>query len=523
MALSPVVDALVQVFEAEQPTLGEEHHVTVSRAVSALAVLYEKARNAVEFRAEHLIRRAAIERILKRRILLNGGSGTIAENLLVELLWARYIDSSLVNDTITTKVHSVIERYLYVKHALFGTSGKAQNVSWDTVVGVASAEIEETIVSAKRRQGLTNFFYQAMRPKINIPGKSSDMINMQVYIAVERSYAQSDEPLILFHLVSITQPKWLQINNPDQSEALAFLGAVAMGQAALRDPISESLQRYVRRNVPPFLIVRDVFLENAGNLRELLETQTNFEQRLAEVATKRYQEIGDKVRRAVFRSIVYIFLTKMIFALALEAPFDIFITKKLAYIPLAINTLFPPVLMFLVAGLFSVPGPENTRLLIDRSKKIIYHFDEYTKESDNFILSNRIKRPVLTAIFSLLYIGTFLLSFGAISFILTQLHFNLASQMIFVFFVTLVSFFAYRIRQSAKEYEVESRQGILEPMIDFFFLPILRAGHFLSREIARLNVFIFIFDFILEAPLKVIFEVTEEWISFVRMKKEEII
>jgi hypothetical protein len=54
-------------------------------------------------------------------------------------------------------------------------------------------------------------------------------------------------------------------------------------------------------------------------------------------------------------------------------------------------------------------------------------------------------------------------------------------------------------------------------------MPILSIGKFLSQEIARLNFFIFIFDFLIEAPFKFIFEIIEEWISFVRKRKEEII
>ena len=61
------------------------------------------------------------------------------------------------------------------------------------------------------------------------------------------------------------------------------------------------------------------------------------------------------------------------------------------------------------------------------------------------------------------------------------------------------------------------------PVVDFFFMPILSLGKFFSSEIAKLNFFIFIFDFIIEAPFKLIFEVDEEWISFVRKRKEEII
>lgn len=522
MELSPVVEALLREFEEDKPTPREEAHLSVSRTVSALAVLYEKARNAVEFRAEHLIRRAAIERILKRRILLNGGSTTIAESLMVELLWARYIDSSLVSDKSIAKIQEIIERYLSLRGTVFGGATKVQSISWDTVLGVASSEIEETIVSARKREALINFLYQAVRPKIQIPGKPAEFANMQTYIAVERSYAASDDALILYHLIRITQPRWHELKNPSQADAHSFFGTLSLAQVGLRDPMSESITRYVKRSVPPFLLLRDVFLEQP-DIRTLIDESSKFEQKLAETAAKRYHEIGAKVRRAVVRSIIYIFLTKMIFALALEAPVDIFITKRIAYLPLAVNTLFPPILMFLVAGFFSVPGPENTRLLIDRAKKIVYAFDDYIAGNDPYILKTAVRRPILTAVFSLSYLGTFLLTFGAISYFLTQLHFNIASQAIFVFFVTLVSFFAYRIRQSAKEYEVESRQGVLEPIVDFFFLPVLRAGHILSREVAKLNVFIFLFDFILEAPLKVIFDVVEEWIRFIRIKKEEII
>ena len=101
--------------------------------------------------------------------------------------------------------------------------------------------------------------------------------------------------------------------------------------------------------------------------------------------------------------------------------------------------------------------------------------------------------------------------------------FNLVSQAIFIFFVSIVSFFSYRIRQVTKELKLEEKESILMPVVDFFFMPILSLGKFFSSEIAKLNFFIFIFDFIIEAPFKLIFEVVEEWISFVRKRKEEII
>ena len=47
-------------------------------------------------------------------------------------------------------------------------------------------------------------------------------------------------------------------------------------------------------------------------------------------------------------------------------------------------------------------------------------------------------------------------------------------------------------------------------------------GQLLSRGLAKLNFLTAFFDFIIEAPFKLIIEVLEEWISFVRSKREEI-
>jgi hypothetical protein len=126
---------------------------------------------------------------------------------------------------------------------------------------------------------------------------------------------------------------------------------------------------------------------------------------------------------------------------------------------------------------------------------------------------------IFLAIYSILFVGTF----AFIIWGLNQLHFNIVSQGIFIFFLCVVSFFAYRVRSISRDYVYqESREGILSSFVDFMFLPIIRVGQWLSSQIARLNVLGFIFDFIIEAPLKAFLEVLEEWAHFVRVKKEEI-
>jgi len=525
MTLSPLIDALIKVFETTTPTVKEGHHFSVSRTVSTFAVLYEKARNAVEFRAEHLVRRAAIARILKRRITLDNDPNAIAENLTVELLWAKYIDSSQIDDATITIISHIISKYLVVKQTVFsGAKSKHHGITWDDIIGVASTEIDETIVSAAKREALINYVYQMVRPSINVVHQTPEQLNLLTYIAVERSFAQADTALITYHLIRFFEPTWITLQPHDTEKMVEqFIETLRRIHENTNNPVAGSIAKYLRKRLPPFLLLRDFFFEYGKEARTLIEDPIKFEETLTQIAQKRYQQIGEKVRRGVIRSIIYIFLTKMVLALALEAPVDILIVKRIDYLPLTINLLFPPFLLFLLSSFMTVPGTDNTRRLIERIKIIIYHPEEYQNSPDVFSWHPKHKRPLLSGIFSILYLFTFLISFGAIAFILTKLHFNIASQAIFVFFVALVSLFAYRIRQSAKEYEMIERQGMLEPIVDFFFLPILYAGDLLSKEIAKINFFIFLFDFILEAPLKVIFEVIEEWIRFIRTKKEEII
>jgi len=525
MLLSKTVESLIGIFETQLLEKKGESDVSVSRTVSALATLYEKARNAVEFRAEHLVRRAAIERILKRRILLGESAQIIAENLSVELMWAKYIDSSLVNEKKITELTNVIARYLFIKQEVFGSSKKRGSLQWQTMLGLASSEIDEAIVSPKKREALVNFVYQAFRSKIAIPKFNAVQTDIQTYIAVERAFAQSDNALISYHLLRIMYPTWFSVNTESIGSHIdKFIEQVTYIQTNLFLPVNAPLTRFLRRQLPPYRLIRDLFLEeNESTLRQTIDDEEKTTLRLENLAHKRYQEIGAKIRRAVIRSIIYIFLTKMVFALALEAPYDMFIAKKLAYVPLLINLLFPPILLYFVAGFIKIPGQENTKLLVSKAKAILYHFDEIKISGERYSGNIKNNRPILSFVFTIFYIAAFALSFGAIGFILNKLAFNLVSQIIFVFFVALVSIFAYRIRQSAKEYEVFEHQGILEPLVDFFFLPILRAGDMLSKEIAKINFFIFLFDFVLEAPLKVIFGVVEEWIRFIRMKKEEIL
>ncbi|OGG13316.1 hypothetical protein A2773_00765 [Candidatus Gottesmanbacteria bacterium RIFCSPHIGHO2_01_FULL_39_10] len=528
--ISKYTHALIKRYKEGAPVTAPSNvsKISVSQTVSFAAFLYEKMRNAIEYREDHLIRRAAIERILRRRIVLNPNGHDIAEPLIKELLWARYLENNVMPEDKIAEIQSTIDKYFYLKNEFtVGRPSKEQKKLTDWIIEVASCEIEERLSPDPRREAFTNYVYHLLRDNVRFLNGEEMERDVTIYIAVERAFAKSDDPLIRYHLLKLLIPDFIKGNWQDAQTLLPSFGEIYNKiEKDLAHPFLEQLRRFVKRESPPFLILRDLFEMYPKEYEAILENEEKLMYKIDEICRKRYDETRSKLRRAGVRSFIYIVLTKVIFALALELPYDIYILKSISYLPIVVNILVPPAFMSAIILSVGVPGPDNTKRIQTKIKQIITEDPDIPqKEQNQLVLGKKakVKSPLLNIGFTFMYILAFLLSFGAIIFILSKFHFNIVSQGIFIFFLTLVTFFAYRIRLIAREYLVLEKEGVLEPIFDFFMLPLLRVGQWLSGEITKINLFIFIFDFVIEAPFKAIFEVVEEWIRFVKSKKEEMV
>ena len=103
------------------------------------------------------------------------------------------------------------------------------------------------------------------------------------------------------------------------------------------------------------------------------------------------------------------------------------------------------------------------------------------------------------------------------------IHFTWVSIIIFLFFLAFVSFFSVRTTKGLKELSVvEKREDIFSLLLDVFYMPIIVAGRWLSSHFSKINVFIFFFDFVIEAPFKVLIEIAEDWTKYIRERRENI-
>jgi len=527
--LSQFTQALIGSIKSIKPKLipDDLSKITVSPTVSLFALVYERVRNAVEYREDHLIRRAAIERIIKRRIMLNPEGKNEAENVLRELLWARYFPNGSLGGHDQIVLQEIIDKYLYLRKLLIsGRNGNQRQYQWEFLVHMLTCEIEETLSpeDSTRYANFTFFIYQVLRNKIKIQGLSADQKDAYFLCALERSFRKNDKPYQRYHLFTTF---YKPIHDYTEVELREFASKMPAIMRKIDDTITstyvESLVRYTRKQLPPFLVLYSFVRTKFKTLESIL---TNRQQLWTEVdltCREKYQQLSSRMRVLSIRSFIYIFLTKMVFALLLEFPLSKWVYGAVNYESIAINTLFPPILMLLIISFFKVPGEDNTRNIYNRLVDIIDADKSFETTIAYMPKKGREKKPILIFGFTIFYSLTFLVTFYLIYQGLKMLSFNLVSIGIFVFFISLVTFFSYRVKQIVNEYRLSEKSGLFSPVIDFFFMPILSIGKFLSGGLAKLNFFIFIFDFLIEAPFKLIFEVVEEWISFVRKRKEEII
>jgi len=531
--LSNFIEKFLSTFEKKLSVLKKdgEPTVQVSEVLGGLARLYERIRTTVEYKGEHVLRRNAIERILKRLVWQEESVRTdvknrrVAESLLKELIWARYLPNNAVPKSIIDVVERTVDKYIYFLRNLDDLpSGISETKVRNWIWGVASSEIED-IVDPSYRELYVQLMYDWFIDTFNWeePGLDEHDKQIQIYLAIHRAFTKSDDSIMRYHLLLKEEPDW---QNAERSEInkfiLKFSDIYSEIEGHLNFTGRLALYRKIQRNAAAFDVFREIASKEKLKLRELINNKAKFEERVRNECDTKYKQMAKRVSTGIIRSIIYIFLTKVVFAMLIEIPYEVFMYGDVRYIPLAINMIIPPSMMWLIGFSIQVPGAKNTESIVTRLSSVLYK--ERDKVKQIFSLRKLKRNTVLSTLFGILYSFIFITVFGGITYVLTILNFSIFGILIFFMFLSLVMLFAFRVRFNASQLRVGSEdEGFLGHLTSYFTLPFLNFGFYLSRGLAKLNFFTILLDFLIEIPLKNIIEVFEEWTSFLREKKEEVV
>jgi polyferredoxin len=166
------------------------------------------------------------------------------------------------------------------------------------------------------------------------------------------------------------------------------------------------------------------------------------------------------------------------------------------------------------------PRKGNLEKVIMETMKITYEKD--AKDSYLIKIPHR-KNVVINGVISILYLITFLSCFFAFWIILDALQFTWPSKIIFIIFLSLITFAGNKIKERAKELSVEEEKGgFLGFIIDWFSLPFIQVGKWLSGQWTKYNSVLVFLTTLIDLPFQVLIEFLEQWRYFIKEKKEEI-
>ena len=518
-SFSKLSTALIKSFENED-LINTDKKISVNILVSKVASFYEKVRTAMDYGSEETILRRAIERILKRRLMLNESPKTLAENVVRELIWAGYFKDATVPETIINKVSLSLSLYLRLKDVVLQKKLITDTDAYQYILQLLSCEIDTILLPNREKEAISNYMFQVLKNSVEITDDSEQTKDVQVFIAIRKTFAKDDLPFLRYKLFTQIFGR-LSEESFDRVVSNFSLGYKEI-EYQLSYPRKDRIFNHIKKITPAFLILHDLLMEQKGNVKKLVKDEDAFKKTIFLICGKRYKSIEKKVQTAIIRSFVFILFTKAFLALFIEGTFERIFLGGIQWLSIILNTIIPPILMVIVGVGIKIPDSKNSQVIYIAIKKLLFEENPKIINPISLKLKKNSAVSLKDRIFSVLWLLSIGMVFAIIGSILGKLHFNILSQIIFIFFVTIVSFLTYRIYQTANTYRIIYKQNLFSPIVDFFFVPIIRVGRSLTEGIAQINFILIIIDFIIETPFKGVVGFFEQWFSFLATKREEL-
>lgn len=510
----------------QQLAVAEQHNQTVRAHNSQGSLIqvpgigktitsgYEQLRNAAEYTEEHLLLQRAIGRFLNRSLSFTNqrNTTTIGEELIVELTLAGYLQNNSFGTHVATQINNIIIQWMNTYWALRQADVQREKAT-EWTLDILTVSIEEYLNPHRHLNALATFAYNYYlgalpREQFTVQPGDHERYEFCLYLAVSKALLKSDIALVRHDL--------LHVYHQDPGNIQAFIDFNMQVDAQYISILTEKIQRSVSKYGAPLRILKNM-AETYPNLSQMLSTSDQFLNAYEQTVTKEYKDLGKRLNKGIIKSIIFIFITKIIIGVGVEVPYDLIFVGSVAIMPLVVNLLVPPLYM---AGLklgLQPPSVANAGALKSFIAGVLYPSDI------NPAPKLAVKTKEASTLAKILYGLLFFIPFVITLYGLTLLHFNAAQAIIFFVFLSTASFLGFRLSRMIREMElITKEQGLLSAVRDFFYLPFIVVGQWLSKKYARVNVVAFVLDMAIEMPLKTVLKLIRQWTRFLNEKRDEI-
>jgi len=531
--LSPETKNLIIKYDFWKRSLKPKEGTTtihVDEVASKVAAFYEQIRTIIDWKEEHLMRRAAIIRKLKRRFLdlelRDFPTENIAEPLVLEMIRGGYFPNNKIEESKISDAQKIIEKYVFtLKNSPENKKGKTGLQFYAKLLEITACEIEETLAPSIKEMALVDYMFSVMRERIKINDilyekglLKKEEKDIQIYIAVQQALFKLDEPIISYNLIKYKYPYW---SNPSPEELLKIsqniYKIINNIERDMSHPLGKKFYSICEKYDTPFLLLGDIISSETADIQE----PVLLEKLVKDAYGKRLADLKKKITRAAVYCTISIFVTKILSLVVLE-----FILAKILFngqpqlISLIADVSIPTSLMAIMVITVKRPSKKNLHLVVIETMGIVYQ----KEKNDVYEIKIAKKRGVTTRFFlSLIYLVGAIVSFGSIFLVFRYFGFSISSIVINFIFITLILFAGTAVQKRSQELTMEEEgEGFLEFISDILFLPIADTGKWFSNTWKQYNAIAAFFSALIDMPFSAFVEFLERWRLFLKEKKEEI-
>lgn len=535
--ISQPTEKLIQQYKSwhEQKERQKTATIQVDEVASKVAAFYEKLRGIVDWREEHLMKRAAIARNLKRRLILAKEGKSVAEPLILELIRGGHFPNGQIEEKKIGEVEKILDKYIYIlENSGTDASEKEKIQLYNWILGIAACEIEEALSPLNKERALIDYMTGSMSDRIRLQqrkiisiGKTKEETTeeermTQIYIACQRALFKLDPPIISYHLLKRRYESWA--NLPAESLQGVARDIYSIWESLEKDlnhPLKDKFYRICERYDTPYLLLGDILTEkNPTEIKDKMSRPENLEELIKEAYHKRLSTLKKRLSRAAVYSTLSIFLTNIFALYAVEIHLARLIWGQFTPLVVAVDIFGPTVLMFFLVATIKPPSKNNLEIVLLETMKIVYQ----TERTDIYEIRAPRKRGILIkSLIVLFYLIGASISLGILTGVLISIGFPPTSVVVNIMFVALIAFAGLAVRNRAEELTVEEKKtGFFGFLFDILFLPIVGLGRWISNKWRKYNAIAVFFSALIDLPFQIFIEFLEQWRYFLKEKKEEI-
>jgi hypothetical protein len=310
-------------------------------------------------------------------------------------------------------------------------------------------------------------------------------------------------------------PQWPEGKEDTLTLAKHVSGLLATIERDVRSPMQWQIASKIKNETIYFRIVRELIRQRGGKAEWVLTQPNELEEFTREFLTEQYEKEQARLKSSGMRAVAYLFFTKFLAALIFELPYELFILGGVHYLPLGTNLIFHPLLLLAATRGVGSLNDANT-------DAVVAGMSECLSRGKTRAVRIGSQHTVLSSIFGLVYFCLILLVFAGIIGLLGSLEFNIVSIGLFMLFLALVSYFAFRIRFNAQRWRVTDKETSLSIVTHILAVPVVRVGRWLSQKFSSINVVVLFMDFIIETPFKLLLSFSRQFIVYLREKAEDV-